>query len=80
MLKAKGERSLSPKERLEEVERQIIELQNQVAELNKFAWKAADIIRSLRTDELGLRRKDIKSRIAERENRSLFRALRFFFK
>ncbi len=79
---AKDERSLSPKERLEQAERQIAELQNQVDELYKFAWKAADIIRSLRmcADDLGLRRKDIASRIAERENRALFRTLRFFFK
>jgi hypothetical protein len=83
MLKTRSERSLSPKERLEQAEQQIAELQDQVAELNKFAWKAAGIIRSLRThadDDLALRRKDIESRISERENRKLFRTLRFFFK
>lgn len=74
---------LSPRQRLELVEHQVSELKEQIAELNKFAWKAADIIRTLRMfyeDEHDLSRRDIESRIAARNNPSFFRGLRFLFK
>ena len=74
---------LSPRQRLELVEHQVSELKEQIAELNKFAWKAADIIRTLRMfyeDEHDLSRRNIESRIAARNNSSFFRGLRFFFK